>query len=266
MHLLNKPVKIVSWNVNGIRSAYFSGLGEYIKSNQPDIICLQEIKANENDIPDEIRNPAGYRSYFNSAIKKGYAGTALYYKDNISKSVDIKTDIGFDDFDKSGRIIRVDFRDFTLINVYMPHGGRFKEKLGFKIESYQNLFKYLSKINRQNVILVGDFNIAHSEIDLARPKQNINNIMFTRQERDMLDELIGLGYTDVFRKYCSVPGYYTWWSYAHDARIKNIGWRIDYIFACGQILNQVKSINILKSVTGSDHCPVMLELSDDYGI
>jgi len=250
-------MKIISWNVNGIRSAYKKDFLKFITQEDPDIVCLQEIKAQENDLPFDLRLIPGYTLYVNSAEKKGYSGTAVYTK---TKPLAVNTVLGFNRFDKEGRIIELSFENFTLINLYIPHGGRQKENLGYKLEVYKYLLAKFKKLQHNNVILMGDFNIAHKEIDLARPQQNKDNIMFTPKEREQLDVLVGLGFVDSFRAFDQKPGNYTWWPYAFGAKEKNMGWRIDYGFVSKPFVNNLKDAVIYSQVSGSDHCPAGLKL------
>jgi len=249
-------MKIISWNVNGLRAVHKKGFLEWLKKSGADMICLQEIKAEMNKVPAELINPAGYFSFYNPAQKKGYSGTAIFTK---QKPLKILTKIGFEQFDNEGRILRLDYADFTLIDFYLPHGGRSKENLGYKLEAYKHLFDYLGKIKNKSVVLVGDFNIAHEEIDLARPKQNKNNIMFTPEERAKIDELVKMGFADTFRRLHSNEKKYTWWPYFANARARDLGWRIDYIFFSKKLAPRLNRAEILTNIPGSDHCPVKVD-------
>ncbi len=236
-----------------MRSVYQKGLLDWLKKEEPDILCLQEIKIQVKQLPPELSKLNGYHSYFHSASRPGYAGTATYTKE---KPLSVKEEIGLERFDKEGRAIELKYPDFTLINLYLPHGGRKKENLAYKLEVYAYLFNYLQKIKAKNIILIGDFNIAHEEIDLARPKQNKNNIMFTAEERKQIDKLTEIGFVDTFRKFNKKPGNYTWWPYFAKARERNLGWRIDYVFVSSALAEKVKNAFILTAVMGSDHCPI----------
>lgn len=251
-------MRIISWNVNGIRALYRKDEHWPDKINA-DIICLQEIKTQqEQQLSFVSINPSGYHSYFNPAVRKGYSGTAIYTKE---RPLEIKQKIGLKKFDSEGRILRVEFLNFILINLYLPHGGRDKSNLNYKLEVYKKLLDYLTKIKNQKLILVGDFNVAHKEIDLARPKQNIKNIMFTLEERKQIDNLLELGFIDTFRKFHKEGGHYTWWPYMANARQRNLGWRIDYIFVSKAFASKVKDAFILPAVMGSDHCPVGIDIT-----
>lgn len=250
-------MKFVTWNVNGIRAASDSGLLEFLENTDADFVCLQEVKANLNQLPWMLRQPAGYELFINSAEKKGYAGTAIYYKHTpLLKTVEV----GINRFDSEGRFIRFDFEDFILINVYIPHGGRLKENLDYKLAVYRQLNEYLKNISNKNVIFVGDLNIAHTEKDLSRPEQNKDNIMFTPEERSQLDKLVEIGYKDVFRMFDDSNDKFSWWSYAFNSRENNIGWRLDYLFVSPPLISKCVGSEILKDIKGSDHCPVVAEI------
>lgn len=242
-----------------MRAVYKKNLLVWLKKEKPDIFCFQEIKVSKKDLPDELKNIKGYFAYFSHAQKPGYSGTAIYTKIKPEKII---YKIGKNDIDKQGRFIRCDFKKFILINLYLPHGGREKQNLTFKLSMYKSLFSYLKKIKtKKTIILTGDFNIAHTEIDLARPKQNKDNIMFTPAERKKIDELIGLGFIDTFRQFNQESNNYTWWPYRFLAREKNLGWRIDYIFISKKSISKIKKVFIRKKIPGSDHCPAGIEIS-----
>jgi len=250
-------VKIISWNVNGLRAVFNKGFSKLFKEINADIVCLQEIKLQESQLTKQLISPNNFLSYFSFADKKGYSGVGVYTKE---KPLKIENQLGLGKFDQEGRMLKLKYPDFTLVNFYIPHGGRQKENLSYKLEVYELLLNFLSKIKNQNVIVIGDFNIAHQEIDLARPKDNQKNIMFTPEERRKLDEIIQLGFIDSFRIFNKKGGNYTWWPYFVDARERNLGWRIDYIFVSKPLWNKLKGAFILKDVYGSDHCPVGIEL------
>ncbi|MBN2015262.1 exodeoxyribonuclease III [Candidatus Dojkabacteria bacterium] len=252
-------MEILSWNVNGLRAVYKKGFLEWLHKAKPDILCLQETKAQEDQLPFDLTSLSSYITYFNSAKKKGYSGVAIYTKEKPSI---VKSTLGQYQFDKEGRILNLKFKNFRLINLYIPHGGRKKEKLSYKLEVYEELFKYIKRFKKEKLILTGDFNIAHEEIDLKRPKQNLDNIMFTEEERQKLDKLIGLNFIDTFRYLNPRKKTYSWWPYFNDARERNLGWRIDYIFTSKSLKRKIKKAFILTDVKGSDHCPVGVELDD----
>jgi exodeoxyribonuclease-3 len=251
-------MKIFSWNVNGLRASYKKGFLNWFKEAKPDIVCLQEVRSKRDELPEELKEINGYNLFLNPAKKPGYSGTAIYTKEKPIKEV---TTIKLDRFDKEARMIRLDFPGFILINLYLPHGGRQKENLDYKLEVYVRLLKYLKKLKNKKVVLVGDFNIAHKEIDLARAKDNQNNIMFTPEERRQIDKIIKLGFIDTFRKFDNTIGHYTWWSNFAKARERNLGWRIDYCFVSKPLVKKVKHAFILDKVLGSDHCPIGIDIS-----
>lgn len=245
-------MKIISWNVNGIRAIYKRNFLNWLTKSRADIVCLQELKAQTEQLPPDLLKPKNYYAYFNQAVKKGYSGVVVYTK---QKPIRVDYKLGLKRFDQEGRILKLQYPQFTLINLYLPHGGREKENLDYKLKVYQRLLNYLKRIKNKNIILIGDFNIAHQEIDLARPKDNRNNIMFTPAEREQIDKLINLGFTDTFRKFNQKPGHYTWWPYFNNCRQRNLGWRIDYAFVSTKLIPKLKSAFILNRVSGSDHCP-----------
>ena len=250
-------MKIISWNVNGIRSVHKKGFVDFIKAAEPDILCLQEIKAKIADVPKELTNITGYESHFNEAAKPGYSGTAVYTHSHPNKVI---KSIKSHQFDDEGRALIVEYPSFTFINVYIPHGGRSKEKLSYKLDCYKDFFEYIKKVKTKNLIIAGDFNIAHTELDLARPKNNKNNIMFTPAERGCIEYLISLGVIDTFREFHKDGEHYTWWPYFANARQRNIGWRIDYVFVSKNLRPKLKNAFIMNEIIGSDHCPVGIEI------
>lgn len=231
---------------------------DWFKSAEADIVCLQEVRSNDSDLPEELRKIKGHHLFLNPAQKPGYSGTAVYSKTAPDKE---EKSIGLSRFDGEGRMIRLDFPEFILLNLYLPHGGRQKENLEYKLKVYDFLIDYLKAIKSKKVIAVGDFNIAHQEVDLARPKENQNSIMFTAEEREQIDKIVKLGFIDSFRKFDDAAGHYTWWPYFANARERNLGWRIDYCFISAPLAENVKSAFILDKVMGSDHCPVGIEVS-----
>ena len=250
-------MKIISWNVNGLRSISKKGFLNWVKKEDPDIICLQEIKTQESQIVPDIL-PRGYYPFFNFAKKSGYSGVAVFSKIQPTK---VSYKLGEERFDSEGRILEISFPKFDLINLYIPHGGRKKENLDYKLSTYRLLEEKLHRQRNQGLAVIGDFNIAHEDIDLARPKQNRKNIMFTEAERQRLGKICALGFTDTFRKFIGGGGHYTWWPYMANARERNIGWRIDYCFVSRKLSPKVDNAFIFGSVPGSDHCPIGVELN-----
>jgi exodeoxyribonuclease-3 len=249
-------MKIVSWNVNGLRSVLKRNFSEWLESTDPDFLCLQEIKAEEHHLARGLFTPQTYDVFVNCASKKGYSGVAVYAKHKPER---VKRILGLERFDAEGRMLQLEFTDFILICLYLPHGGRAKDNLQYKLDVYRRLLEYLDTIKDQNVVLAGDFNIAHQEIDLSRPKQNAKNIMFTAEERNQIDSLISLGFIDSFRLLHQEGQAYTWWPYMADARGRNIGWRIDYVFTSRTLSPRIDRAFISSEVTGSDHCPIGIE-------
>jgi exodeoxyribonuclease-3 len=245
-------MKIVSWNVNGIRSVSRYGFFEWLNDFQPEIVGLQEIKADQSQVPTHILS-SNYHLYTNSAEKKGYSGVAVYSK---IKPTSVENKIGYKRFDSEGRFLKLNYDKFSLINVYIPNGGRDQAHMEYKLDFYDYFIDYLEKLKNENIILMGDFNVAHKEIDLARPKENEKNVMFTLPERERISNLIDMGYIDTFRYLNKEPGHYSWWAYYRNLRERNIGWRIDYVFVSKPMAKNFKEVFILKDVKGSDHCPV----------
>jgi len=238
---------------------------------KPDIICLQETKCEPDQLPNEVRNYFGYNSYFAfSKIKKGYSGVAVYVKiksnksgENISAPEKVEYGFGINKFDDEGRTLVLYFKDFVLLNVYFPNGGGGPDRLQYKMEFYDEFLKFINKLHKsgKKIIFCGDVNTAHTEIDLARPKENVDNTGFLPMERAWIDEVIRAGYVDTFRNfYPDKKGAYTYWDMKTYARDRNIGWRIDYFFISNDLLKDVKKTEILDSYYGSDHCPIVLEL------
>lgn len=251
-------MRIISWNVNGLRAILKKNFLGWLEKENPEILCLQEIKSQPNQLPADITQPKRYFPFINSALRPGYSGLLCYSQ---SKPVKTEMSLGLERFDQEGRFLKINFKNFSLINIYLPHGGRGKENLSYKLEVYNRFIKYLEKLKDQKIILVGDFNIAHREIDLARPKQNKNNIMFTQDERKQIDKIIDLGFIDTFRKFHPESDRYTWWPYYANARKRNLGWRIDYIFVSRKLIPNLSKAFILPEVLGSDHCPIGIEVS-----
>lgn len=251
-------MKIVSWNVNGIRAAHRKGFLKWFNKFKPDILCVQELKAKTNQIPEEIQKIKGYYSFYNVADKKGYSGVGVWSK---KKPLKVTTKLRFKRFDNEGRLLMLEYKNFTLLNFYIPHGDRTKKNLQFKLDSYKYIFKLLNKLKHRNLILIGDFNIAHQEIDLARPKANLNNIMFTPKERQQISDLIKADFIDTFRYIHPKTQKYTWWPYFANARTRDLGWRIDYIFISQKMKNKLKKAFILTDILGSDHCPAGIDIN-----
>ncbi len=249
-------MKIVTWNINGLRSAT-NDLTDFLSTYDPDILCLQEIKVDDSRLPESLKNFDGYHSYWFHAQKPGYSGVAIYTKVKPKKVV---CGMGDEAFDREGRTILAEFDDFTLVNFYLPHSGRELGRLDFKLQANEAMKKFIEK-QKADVLVCGDLNVAHQEIDLARPKDNTKNAGFTPVEREFMDQLISLGWIDLFRALHPSAREYTWWSQRAGVRERNIGWRIDYFLAKKKLSQRVKDVKILSEVIGSDHCPVLIELS-----
>ncbi len=252
-------IKLLSWNVNGIRGAYKKGFTKWLQSESPDILCLQETKATADQLPHDLVQPTGYRSHWNSASRSGYSGVAVYCKE---EPLGVHNGMGIDRFDEEGRLIRLDFQDFTLFNVYFPNGKASPERLKFKMDFYEEFLRQIddSRKLKKRLIFTGDVNTAHREIDIARPKENQKVSGFLPVEREWIDKVISHGYVDTFRQAHPETVQYSWWDLKTRARERNVGWRIDYVFVSKEMLKSVKNAFILSDVMGSDHCPVGVHL------
>ena len=254
-------MRIVSWNVNGIRAVANKGFADTVKAMDADIIGIQETKAHIDQLGPEITEREGYKSWFYSAERKGYSGTALYSR---IEPEDVTFGLGTDEFDHEGRTICADFGKFVLFNIYFPNGGRGDDFVKFKLRFYDCFLDRVRDLESKGreVICCGDVNTAHKEIDLSNPKANSKISGFLPEERVYMDHFAEAGLTDTFRMlYPDKPECYTWWSYKTAARERNVGWRIDYFFATKGLLPNVKESNMMSSVMGSDHCPVFLDLN-----
>jgi len=245
-------MKLISWNVNGIRSVLGKGLHDFLAAEQADIVCLQETKAREDQVPDKFD---GYEIVWNSAEKAGYSGTAIMSK---VPPISVRLGLGLDIHDREGRVITAEFAEFYVVNVYVPNSKRELTRLDYRVKSWGPDFRaYLKNLQKTKpVIFCGDMNVAHKEIDIARPKANVMNAGFTIEERTDFDNFIAEGFIDTFRELESGPNHYTWWSYQSQARERNIGWRIDYVCISPELRPRLKDAFIRPHVTGSDHCPV----------
>jgi exodeoxyribonuclease-3 len=254
-------MKIISWNVNGIRALHRKGNFQWLLKQSPDIFCLQEVKAEPDQLIDEIRRIGGYFAYFAySKGKKGYSGVAVYTKQEPEK---VDFGIGLPEFDDEGRILVVHYKDFVLFNVYFPNGGGGPVRLDYKLRFYDAFLDYIEKLRKtgKKIIFCGDVNTAHEAIDLARPKENEEHTGFLPEERAWLDEVVNAGYVDVYRHfYPTKTGAYTYWDQKSAARERNVGWRIDYFFVSANVLKDIRGITIHEKILGSDHCPLELEL------
>ncbi|MFC0878519.1 exodeoxyribonuclease III [Saccharicrinis sp. FJH2] len=253
-------MKIISWNVNGIRAVVQKNFFEDLKVMNPDMLCLQETKAQDDQVAEALAVLEGYHIYSNSAEKKGYSGTAILSK---SEPISVSKGIGINDHDNEGRVLCAEYDKFYLISVYVPNSGSELKRLGYRQEWDLAFFNYLKKLEETKpVIVCGDFNVAHTEIDIARPKANYNKSAgYMQEEIDGMDRFTQGGLVDSFRHfYPDKTDAYSWWSFRAGARGKNIGWRIDYFLVSESFIPEVKNASILADVMGSDHCPVAIEL------
>lgn len=249
-------MKLISWNVNGLRAVMNKGFKEFFESIDADAICLQETKLQEGKIEFA---PEGYYTYWNSAVKKGYSGTVIFTK---AKPINVTYGIGIEEHDQEGRVITAEYEGFYLVDCYTPNSQRELTRLDYRMKWEDDFRKYLEELNQKKpVILCGDLNVAHNEIDLKNPKTNRHNAGFTDEERNKMTELLGAGFTDSFRYlYPDKTDIYSWWSYMFHAREKNAGWRIDYFIVSDSIKDKIKDSKILTEIMGSDHCPVELDI------
>ena len=251
-------MKLISWNVNGLRACVSKGFLDFFREADADVVCLQETKLQPHQI--ELDLP-GYRQYWNSAEKKGYSGTALFTR---REPLEVTFGIGMAEHDTEGRVITAEYEDFFLVCCYTPNAQRGLTRLGYRMEWEDEFRAYLKGLDgKKPVILCGDLNVAHQEIDLKNPRSNRGNAGFSDEERAKMTELLSSGFTDTFRwLYPDVTGAYSWWSYMYHARDNNAGWRIDYFIVSDRLRERVADSRILSQVMGSDHCPVELELRD----
>ncbi|MFP3984263.1 MAG: exodeoxyribonuclease III [Desulfurivibrionaceae bacterium] len=255
----NSSLKLISWNVNGIRALAKKGFREIVDDLAPDVLALQETKAHKDQLPEELVDLPGYSSYWHGAEKKGYSGVAVYSRIEPRR---VWAGLGEEEFDREGRVITLEFDDFFLVNVYFPNSGEELKRLDYKLQFNESLLVFVENLrNRKSVVVCGDYNVAHKAIDLRNPDRNENNAGFTPQERRWMDDFLASGFVDTFRMFTREGGHYTWWSYRFNARAKDIGWRIDYFCIDSASKEKVKSSVILKDVMGSDHCPVEMEYS-----
>lgn len=258
-------MKIISWNVNGIRAIAQKGFFEWFTEQNADIVCLQETKAFPEQLGFDLRNPNGYHAVWHTGKTAGYAGVATF-----SKQTPLSEKSHFEEithFHEDGRVVETKFKDFTLLNIYFPNGGERAdgtEMLSYKLKFYEHFLDYIETLRKrgESIIICGDFNVCHKEIDIARPKENENSIGFLPVERAWISKIIQHGYVDVFRHFNPEQrDAYTWWSYRAGARPRNVGWRLDYFFISSDLIDKVVKITHQTNIFGSDHCPVCLELS-----
>ena len=249
-------MKLISWNVNGLRAVLKKNFLEFLAAEKPDVLCLQETKCT----PDQVEQlwPASYTTFWNSAEKKGYSGTAIFTKERPLK---VTPHIGVTEHDKEGRVLTAEYADFFLVNVYVPNSKRELTRLAYRQQWDKDFLAYLKKLEKKKpVIWCGDLNVAHTEIDLSNPKANAKNHGFTPEERAGFDAVVKAGFVDTFREFEKSGGHYTWWSPMSNARARNIGWRLDYFLISQSLRPQLKHATILPHIPGSDHCPVVIEM------
>ncbi len=252
-------LRLLSWNVNGLRAILKKGFVDWMMKDSPDVLCLQETKVAEDQVPAPLKSMAGYHCYFNSGPRKGRDGVALFSK---IPPLAVKSSLEIAGLEDEGRAIVADFGQFLLYNVYFPNGKASAERLAYKLQFYDLFLEHIDRLSRQGkrIVVCGDLNTAHKEIDLARPKANEKISGFLPEERAWMDRLVEKGFVDTFRIFHPEPENYSWWDLKTRARERNVGWRIDYFFVSGNLVDSVQSAFILKEVTGADHCPVGIEL------
>ncbi len=254
-------MKLLSWNVNGIRAIQKKGFLEWLKREKPDVLGIQETKAKPEQLDMFLMHPEGYHTFWNSAVRPGYSGVALFTKEQPQQ---VTMGFGVKKFDEEGRVIVAEYPGFVFVNIYFPNGKSGDERLKYKMDFYDETLKFVKKLKKKqpNIIVCGDYNTAHKEIDLARPKENQDVSGFLPVERAWMDKWVADGQVDIFREFHKEPGHYSWWDLKSGARDRNVGWRIDYHFVTQTLAPRVKSATILRDVIGSDHAPVSLVLAD----
>ena len=254
-------MKITTWNVNGFRAILRKDAFTWVNEIDPDVLCLQETKVQLDQISDEEATLDGYNAVWNSAERKGYSGVVTFHK---KEPLEVEKGIGFDRFDNEGRVIRSKYVDFHLFNIYFPNGGQGNKRVPYKLEFYEKLLEICDQLheNGDNVIITGDFNTAHNEIDLANPKSNEKNTGFLPEEREWIDKYLDHNFLDAFREIYPEREEYTWWTYRYNARKNNVGWRLDYFLVTESFMDRVEDVVIHGDIMGSDHCPVSLILKD----
>lgn len=252
-------MKLISWNVNGINACAKKGLADFIKKSGADVVCLQETKAKPEKSPAEIAHLQGYKQYWHSAEKPGYSGVLTLVKDG---ALSVTKGIGISEFDSEGRVLVTEHEKFYLLNCYFPNSQRELTRLDYKMRFNSAFLKFCKKLEKKKpVIVTGDLNVSHTELDIKNAKANEKNAGFTIEERDWFSAFLDVGFIDTFRMFEKEGGHYTWWSYRFNARERNIGWRLDYFAVSKKLEKAVKSSKILKDVMGSDHCPVELDIN-----
>jgi exodeoxyribonuclease III len=255
-----ETLKISTWNVNGYRAILRKNALAWVQDVNPDVLCLQEIKVNLDQITEDEALIDGYEGVWNPAERKGYSGTATFFKDT---PIGYEKGIGIEEFDHEGRVIRCQYPKFYLYNIYFPNGGQENERVPFKLDFYKALLEICDMLHAQgeNIIITGDFNTAHNEIDLANPKENEKNTGFMPEEREWIDRYLEHGFKDAYRELYPEEEVYTWWTYRFNSRARNVGWRLDYFLVSDALMKHVEDVVIHGEIMGSDHCPVSLILA-----
>jgi exodeoxyribonuclease-3 len=258
---MQKTITLLSWNVNGVRAAHKKGFLDWLREAVPDVLCLQETRAEESQLPPILARPDGYHGYWNASRgRRGYSGTALLAR---AEPIAVRYGLGIDEFDQEGRTVIAQYSTFTVLNCYFPNGGRDHRRVLFKLAFYDAFLELCERLRAQGqaIVFCGDVNTSHKEIDLAHPRANRNTTGFLPEERAWIDRVVDAGYVDTFRHfYPQLEGQYTWWSVPTRARERNVGWRLDYFFVSAELLDRVADAFILPEVMGSDHCPVGIRL------
>jgi len=252
-------MKITTWNVNGIRAALGKGLKEWVNLENPDVLCLQEVKANYSQLTEEQADFTGYTQVWNSAQKPGYSGVATFFREH---PVEINLGMVVPEFDYEGRVIMSRHPGFLLFNIYFPNGQRGQERLDFKLSFYSRLLELCDELHSkgEKIIITGDFNTSHKDIDLRNPRENEKNSGFLPEERAWIDRFLEHGFVDIYRNLYPEKVQYTWWAYRLNARPRNIGWRLDYFLVTEELVKKVQEVKIHDDILGSDHCPVTLNI------
>ena len=255
-------MRIITYNVNGIRAAVSKGLLEWLRQVDADVLCIQETKAQPDQVPVEAFEELGYKAYIHSAVKKGYSGVAIFSRPEPKH---VEFGMGNDKYDVEGRVLRADYDHLSVISVYHPSGSSSDERQAFKMEWLGDFSTYIDKLKRRlpNLVIAGDYNICHKPIDIHDPIRNATSSGFLPEEREWLTSFLGLGFIDSFRYFNADPHHYTWWSYRANARSKNLGWRIDYNMVSEPLKDRMERAVILPQAMHSDHCPVLLEISNN---
>lgn len=255
-------IRILSWNVNGLRAVHKKGFLEMLLKDEPDILCVQETKSKEDQIPAQVKSIPGYHTYFSSGHKKGYGGVGLFTR---KKPLSVKFSLEIDGFDDESRAIVADYGSFILFNVYFPNGKASKERLEYKLKFYDLFLEHVDHLLAEGhgIVICGDVNTAHTELDIARPKRNEKISGFLPVERAWMDKFVSHGFLDTFRIFNKEGGNYSWWDLKTKSRERNVGWRIDYFFVSDNLRDRIKSAFIMTEVLGSDHCPVGIEMIED---